>query len=163
MSNTAFINSARGYFEVAGTPSAGFLSSLPADTIEVTVRPASNFEWVDGTWVEGAPPPPPTEAEIRARIAPISRMQFAIALASTGVITAAEAKAFAPGNALPQMASNAIAASGMSDTQKLEAEIKALAADSIRRTNPIVAMMQAVAGLSDEAVDTLFITAAGIE
>lgn len=109
------------------------------------------------------PAPPPTPEQIRAAMPPVTRMQFAIALARFGVISGAEAKAFGPGNALPSVAVAAIQNSPLSEADKLEAEIKALSAETIRRTNPLITMMQAATVLTDEQADNLFATAAEID
>lgn len=125
----------------------------------------------DGTRVEVpadevfGPEPTPEELALKARqdMPAVTRMQFAIALAMQGVITAQEAKDFAGGNALPAMATGAIAASGLSDTEKMAAEIRALGAPTIYRLNPLVLLMQQAVPMTDEQVDALFLAAAAID
>jgi hypothetical protein len=98
--------------------------------------------------------------EERMRSAPVSRFSFATALAADGIITIQEAKAFAGGTGLPAFATDVIAASGLTDVQKISAEIKSLSAVSIHRLNPIVLMMQSAKSMTDAEVDTLFAHAA---
>lgn len=120
--------------------------------------------WVDPVEVFGTPPTPEEAAQAARKAMPVvTRMQFAIALAVQGVITAQEAKDFAGGNALPTMATGAIAASGLSDTEKMAAEIRALGAPTIHRLNPLVLLIQAAVQMTDEEADALFTAAAAID
>lgn len=130
--------------------------------------------WVsksDGTRVEvpdveiwGKPPTAAEQVIIdRNALVPVTRMQFAIAIAANGIITAQEAKDFAGGNSLPAFAIIAIQNSGLSQTEQMAAEIKALAAITIQRMNPVVLIMQRAKSLTDAQVDGLFKTAAEIE
>lgn len=120
--------------------------------------------WVDPVEVFG-PEPTPEELAQKARqdMPAVTRMQFAIALAVQGVITAQEAKDFAGGNALPAMATGAIAASGLSDTENMAAEIRALGAPTIHRLNPLVLLIQQAVPMTDEQADALFLAAAAID
>lgn len=101
--------------------------------------------------------------EARASIQPVTRMQFSIALAVQGIVTAEEAKDFAGGTALPALAKLAIQESGLSETEKMAAEIRALGASEVRRTNPLVLMLQRAVPMTDEQADALFAAAAAIE
>ena len=103
------------------------------------------------------------EAELRALIPPVSRMQFAIALAMNGIVTPEEAKDFAGGTALPAMAKVAIQQSNLSDMEKMAAEIKALGAADIRRMNPLILMLQQAVPMTDEQADALFEAARQID
>lgn len=111
--------------------------------------------------------PPKTKEEIaakkRAGMPPVTRMQFAIALAVGGIISAQEAKDFSGGNALPALATRAIAASKLNDIEKMVAEIRALGAPNVSRLNPLVLLLQAAVPMSDEEADILFESAAAIE
>lgn len=91
-----------------------------------------------------------------------ARADFAIALAEAQIITGAEAEAWAGGSALPELAVNAIAASGLSVTAQVAARIRALGASEVRRLNPIVAMLQAAVPLTDQEADSLFHAALSI-
>lgn len=110
---------------------------------------------------------PPTAAEQvlidRKALQPVTRTQFAIALAAQGVINTEEAINFAGGNGLPSFAEAAIANSGMSGIEQMAASVKALSVLNIHRDNPIVALMQDAKELSDIQVDALFKAAAQID
>jgi hypothetical protein len=126
-----------------------------SDGTEVFVDPVEVF----------GPEPTPEELAQKARqdMPAVTRMQFAIALAVQGGITAQEAKDFAGGNALPAVATDAIAVSGLSDTEKMAAEIRALGAPTIHRLNPLVLLMQQAVPMTDEQADALFLAAAAID
>lgn len=110
---------------------------------------------------------PPTAAEqvliARKALQPVTRTQFAIALAAQGIINTEEAINFAGGNGLPAFAEAAIANSGMDGIEQMAATVKALSVLNIRRDNPIVAVMQAAKELTDIQVDALFKAAALID
>jgi hypothetical protein len=100
--------------------------------------------------------------EARARMVPLSRAQFAIALAAAGVITETEADAWLDG-VVPAFALAAINAHPTwTDAEKMAARFKAKAPGEIDRTNPIVSLLQAAKSLTDAQVDALFIAGAGI-
>ncbi|MBM1556661.1 hypothetical protein JQV19_08375 [Sulfitobacter mediterraneus] len=112
-----------------------------------------------GNWSE---PPAPSADEARAKLRPLSRAQFAGALALSGTVTAAEARAWGKNGDLPSFVIAAIEGSDMSDNEKLLATIKAESAIEIERLSPIVALLRAAKGLTDDQVDTLFTTGAAI-
>ena len=111
---------------------------------------------VGGAWVYGWTVENLTDEEARARMAPLSRAQFASALTLGSVITAAEARAWAKSGDLPSFAIAAIENSGMTDNEKLLATIKAESATEIDRTDPVVSLLQAAKSLTDAQVDDLF-------
>jgi hypothetical protein len=95
----------------------------------------------------------------------VTRTQLTIVLATfevggETVISPAEAEAWVGGTALPSIASDAIAASDLSASEKLGARIKALGAQTIHRSNPLVLMLQAAVPLTDEQTDQIFAAAA---
>lgn len=93
-------------------------------------------------------------AERRAS-ASLGRGAFAVAAFAAGLITEAEAEAWAGGASLPQIIANAFAQ--IEDpTQRLAARIEALTTPTIRRGNPLLMMLQATLGLTDAQVDALF-------
>lgn len=110
---------------------------------------------------------PPTAAEQvlidRKELAPVTRTQFAIALAAQGVISTEEAIDFAGGNSLPGFAEAAITHSGLSGVEQMAAKVKALSVLTIHRDNPIVALMRDAKGLTDAQVDDLFKAAVQID
>lgn len=107
-------------------------------------------------------PAGPTYEEVRAAMPPLSRAQFAGALALSGAVTAGEARAWCKNGDLPSFAITAIENSGMTDNEKLLATIKAESATEIDRTSPIVALLQAAKSLTDAQVDALFTTGAAL-
>jgi hypothetical protein len=125
------------------------------------VRNAAPTE-VDGAWVYGWTVEDLTDEEARAKMAPLSRAQFAGALALSGAVTAAEARAWGKNGDLPSFAITAIENSSMTADEKLLATIKAESATEIDRTSPIVALLQAAKSLTDAQVDALFTTGAAL-
>lgn len=101
--------------------------------------------------------------EDRKKVLPVTRTQFAIALAAQGIVSPQEAKDFAGGNALPTFATEAIEGSSMSAVEKMAAEIKALSVLLIRRDNPIVSLLAASKSLTEVQVDNLFKLAVSID
>ena len=111
--------------------------------------------------------PEPTAAEkvliARQALEPVTRTQFAIALAASGIISAEDAVNFAGGNSLPAFAQAAITSSGLSDVEQMAATVKALSVLNIHRDNPVVSLMRDAKGLTDLQVDDLFKSAAEID
>ena len=104
--------------------------------------------------VDEPAPAVPTEVELRAawRLgASLSRAEFCIALKRAGVLSAQEAKAAAKGD---WPASFAAALAGVADAD--EAEILWAGVSTVERMHPLLAVLQAAAGLTDEQIDALF-------
>ena len=129
---------------------------------QIAVRNAQPTETSPGVWEYGWTVEDIPDAELRANMAPLSRAQFAGALALSGAVTAGEARAWGKNGDLPSFAITAIENSGMTDDEKLLATIKAESATEIDRTSPIVALLQAAKSLTDAQVDALFITGAAL-
>lgn len=108
-----------------------------------------------GVFTAPDPSPPPVPAVV-------TRLQFATALMAAGIITPAEAEAWAGGNAIPQLAADAIAASDLTDVEKAAARIRAIGATEIPRSSTLIAMLQAELGLTDAEADALFVQAAAL-
>lgn len=125
----------------------------------------------DGTTVEVPDEdvwgPPKTAAQLsaerRALLPPVTRTSFAIALAASEVITTQEAKDFAGGNSLPEIAATAIDGGDMEPLEQMKAEIKALSATTVQRMDQIVLLIQKGEKLTAKQVDTIFETAAQID
>jgi len=111
--------------------------------------------------------PEPSAAEkvliARQALKPVTRTQFAIALAAQGIISAEDAVNFAGGNSLPPFAQAAITSSGLSGVEQMAATVKALSVLNIHRDNPVVSLMRDAKGLTDLQVDDLFKSAAEID
>jgi len=86
----------------------------------------------------------------------LTRSQFAIRAAGMGLITPAEAEAWAGGVALPSLVTDAFAAHIADDMARLAARVDALSAPHIHRVNPLILLLGAQFGLSDDQLDALF-------
>ncbi|MBY6113283.1 hypothetical protein KUW09_04910 [Mameliella alba] len=85
----------------------------------------------------------------------MSRLDFALAMRTGGVITKAEAAAWLADGTLPPVAQAAIAT--IADQAKRdEAELRFIAAAEIERQSPLITLVQAQVGLTDAQVDALF-------
>lgn len=104
--------------------------------------------------VDEPAPAQPTDAELRAAWRPgasLSRAEFCIALKRAGVLSAQEAKVAAKGD---WPASFAAALAGVTDAD--EAEILWAGVGTVERTHPLLIVLQAASGLTDEQIDALF-------
>lgn len=86
----------------------------------------------------------------------LSRAQFALSAARAGLISAGEAEAWAGGVALPSLVTDAFAAHIADDMARLAARVDALSASHIHRANPLILLLGAQFGLSDDQLDALF-------
>lgn len=94
--------------------------------------------------------------EDRKHLRPMSRTQFAIALASKKILTTQEAVDFAGGNSIPVFAVKEIEGSKLSDLERLSVTIEALSSLDIKRADPIVDFIRLGRGLSDANMDEVF-------
>lgn len=101
-------------------------------------------------------------AQARERMV-VNRWQFATACMIAGIVSSEEAMAWSPGNALPAGVEAALSAAIADPNTLAAAKIKALSAPTISRTNPLIAVLQQAYSLTDEQVDGIFETAAGLE
>ena len=109
----------------------------------------------DGTIVEDDAPAPPTPEELRPSMV-LTRAQFALVSAGAGLITEAEALAWAGGTSLPQFATDAIDAAPLTAAEKLATKIDSLTAANVRRNAPMIALLGASLGMTDAQIDALF-------
>ncbi|MDF9301601.1 hypothetical protein P5P81_03255 [Tritonibacter mobilis] len=111
---------------------------------------------VGGNWVLGwtvrAKTPEEVAAERDAMSVP--RGQFAVAAAGAGLVTEQEALNWAGGNSLPATVNAVIDA--LPQAEQLPARVEALTALNVQRMHPLVLMLQASLGLTDEQTDGLF-------
>jgi hypothetical protein len=107
-------------------------------------------------------PDPPTAAELlaaeRAQMI-VTRLQFARQSALAGMMTAAEARAWAGAGTDTAMGTAALALVP-EGTARDQASIVFAAATTIDRNNALMPALQAVAGLTDEQTDDFFRAAA---
>ena len=59
-----FYHPTRGYWQTDDAPAPEFRAAYPAGTVEIPVKPGSNYEWDGTAWVYVAPPP--TDADVNA-------------------------------------------------------------------------------------------------
>lgn len=93
------------------------------------------------------------DAERRSRMV-VSRAEFAKAAKREGIILHAEAIAWATQQALPQIVLDVFATLPQADRE--DAEFEALTSERVRRTAPLITMLQGELSLSDAQVDALF-------
>jgi hypothetical protein len=95
----------------------------------------------------------PVTIEDRRKNLSLVRGAFCLALVGAGILPQAEAIDAAKGN-WPATFGDALA--GLTDVEKVGAQIEWATAQSIRRNHPLISMLAAAAGLSDGEVDVLF-------
>ena len=66
-----FYHPDRGYWQTMGDPSGAIIEAYPGGTIEVPLKPGSNYEWQDGGWVYVPPSDADLLASIRAKRDPL--------------------------------------------------------------------------------------------
>lgn len=123
---------------------------------EVAERHTAAVE-VDGALTLGWSVRAMTEEELaayRGRMKPLSKAQFAIAVAGAGVITPTEAADWVKGDRLPEFAVTAIAA--LPREQRDFAEIRFYSVGTIGRNNPLVEMLRQAAGVTAAQLDAIF-------
>jgi hypothetical protein len=143
-------------FEELGPDPIPF-TATPGDTVHgrALFDAAASGEY--GTVAEYVPPvpaPPPVPQSV-------SRQQIMTALMLAGLITEAEWLACYQSGTLPALVSAAIATLP-TDAAKLVAKVKWVEFSEARRTDAMVALLAAQAGLTDVQVDDLFRTAAAL-
>lgn len=115
-----------------------------------------------GTWARVWIVTDATAEEVAHRLADkraamrLARGQFAIRAAGMGLITPEEAEAWAGGTSLPALVTGAFAAHIADDMERLGARVDALTASHIHRVNPLIILLQAQFGLTDDQLDALF-------
>lgn len=79
---------------------------------------------------------------------------FALAALAAGLVTPEEAEAWATGKQLPASVTSALG--NLPAKDRVPARIRALASVSVHRSHPLIALIAAHMGLTDDAVDALF-------
>ena len=110
----------------------------------------------------GRPDPAIALAQARAA-ASMSRLDFAKLALREGWITAAEAKAWVPGNALPQIVTDIIAQHIEGADKQDIAEINALGQMVVNRNDLLLRLLMAVKKVTPEQMDAHFIAAAQVK
>lgn len=106
------------------------------------------------------PVPEPTPEDIRAAIPPLTRRQVFIALHRLGLITATEAVAAAATGVLPAALEQAFAA--LQEPDQTDARVTFAAFQMAYRLDPMTAMIAAAAGMTDDQIDAIWTSFAGI-
>ncbi|OED48637.1 hypothetical protein AB838_10385, partial [Rhodobacteraceae bacterium (ex Bugula neritina AB1)] len=114
-------------------------------------------EWGGADWVVRDKNAEELAAERADQVAGmvLQRGQFAVAAALAGILTEQEAEDWAGGNALPAAVTAAIN-SALPEGERLAARIEALTAQQIRRSAPLITLLQAALALTDDQADALF-------
>lgn len=142
--------------------SHGVYEYIPADTSAInTLTHSIDRIWreVDGQWIEElvATALPAGEADRTLAAwrseATLTRRQFCLACLRAGLLTPDDAVIAARGFWPPSFDA---AISGLTPEQKAEAQIEWAAVSVIRRDAPLLAAVQATAGVTDEQLDGLF-------
>jgi len=111
-------------------------------------------------------PPGPTAEEVLAQAraaASMSRLDFAKLALREGWITAAEAKAWVPGNALPQIVTDIIAQHIDGADKQDIAEINALGQLVVNRNDLLLRLLMMSKKVTDAQMDAHFIAAAQVK
>lgn len=106
------------------------------------------------------PVPEPTPEDIRAAIPPLTRRQVFIALHRLGLISAAEAVAAAATGVLPSALEPAFA--NLSEPDQTDARVTFAAFQMAYRLDPMTAMIAAAAGMTEDQIDAIWTSFAGI-
>ncbi len=106
------------------------------------------------------PVPEPSPEDLRAAIPPLTRRQVFIALHRLGLITAAEAVAAAATGVLPAALEQAFAA--LPEPDQTDARVTFAAFQMAYRLDPMTAMIAAAAGMTDDQIDSIWTSFAGI-
>ena len=136
-----FYHAAIGYWQTTNDPSQEILDGYPEGTVEVPLKPGSDYDWDGSQWVHTPPDPAEVLAAERADMV-VSRFQARAALHAAGLLPQAEA-AVSQADALTRIAW----------------------ADAVvfQRTSPTIAAMAATLGLTETQVDDLFRAAMGVK
>lgn len=142
----------RGYWETTKAPTDRILANYPVGTIEVPKRPSPDHVWDGGAWAI-------SDAAVAARLsewrkgASLTRRQFCLACLQAGLLTPDDAVTAASGG---WPASFDAALVGLSAMEAAAAKVEWAAVGTIWRNAPLLAVVQATAGVTDDQLDTLF-------
>lgn len=136
---------------------------------QIAERNTEPTQQPDGTWILDWTMRAKTAEEImqeesaRRQAMTVERWSVASAAMAAGIITAEEAEAWGPGNALPANVQAALS-DAISDPKALSmAKVRALAAPRINRLNPLVEALRERLDLTPEQADELFAAAKMLE
>lgn len=141
MSEHGFWHPEYGYWQTISDPDEATLAAQPEGTVEIPLKPGADYEWNGVEWVHMPPDPAVLKEHERAGMV-VSRFQAKAALLEADLLSEAET-AVAQADPVVQLAWEE--------------------AVEFRRTSPAIAAIGAALDLTDEDIDDLFVTAAGIE
>jgi hypothetical protein len=150
-----FYHPARGYWQTNTEVSAEIRASYPEGTVEVPLKPAPNYEWLNNQWVYVAPDP-----NLARQTMTLSFSQLLIGLVSEGWITAAEGRAWRDRVSLPPAITSLI--ESLPEQQQFVAETRAMAFTEAYRLDPLVEALGAAENKTPEELDQFFITYQGV-
>lgn len=78
-----FYHSDRGYWQAIDGDAETLLSTYPAGTVNVPLKPGADYEWQDGAWIHVTPPPVIPER--------VTSRQFKLQLLAAGLLDQVEA------------------------------------------------------------------------
>jgi hypothetical protein len=144
------------YSDAQGSYVGGFADGAqpPEGAIERPAPPRADAVWGGSGWAVPQSPQPTLE-EARAA-ASMSRLDFAKLALREGWITAAEAKAWVPGNALPQIVTDIIAQHIEGADKQDIAEINALGQLVVNRNDLLLRLLMMSKKVTDAQMDTHF-------
>jgi len=127
----------------------------PAESIECPAPGRADAHWTGSGWTDPVIDPTIALAQARAA-ASMSRLDFAKLALREGWITAAEAKAWVPGNALPKIVTDIIAQHIEGADKQDIAEINALGQLVVNRNDLLLRLLMMSKKVTDAQMDAYF-------
>lgn len=152
MAEYGFYHPIEGYWQAVSEVPEHIRASYPEGTVEVPLRPASNFIWDGSTWVEGQPIAEPIPTSI-------TFAQLLIGLVAEGWITEAQGDGWLAGT-LPDPVIALI--STLPQEQRFAAKARALRPSEVLRADPLVVALGSAQGKTPEDLDVFFRTYASV-
>lgn len=135
------------------TQVAELLASYPPGTVQVPLKPGSDYEWDGEAWVYVEPTPVIPQS--------VSRRQIMTGLALVGWISEQEALDALATGARPAAVEAVI--NGLPEGDRFEARMKWIGFQTAYRDDAMVAALATIAEKSEQDVDEFFVLCAGIE
>lgn len=147
-----FYHADRGYWQTTGDVPEHILASYPEGTVEITLKPGPDYEFDGDDWISVAPDATAVLSELRASTS-ITRRALCMACRDAGIFTNAEAVQATKGDWPPTLAT---ALDGLTDDQKADAQMEWSDVQTVRRTAPLILLLQWYLDFTDAQVDALF-------
>jgi hypothetical protein len=133
MSELGFYHSDRGYWQALKGDAEKLLATYPEGTIEVPLKPGTDYEWQDGAWVHVEPP-----VAVPDRV---TSRQFKLQLLASGLLDQVEAWVAAQDQAVQIAYANS---------------------GTFLRTEPMMEAGFAALGFTSEQIDDFYTAAAAL-